>query len=163
MRFFHFEFRSTEQNSLVLRVCGVWWIAWCVACGMVYDRCFLFSTLSFYSLLFSSCDITQSGEGAQRDEINGNGGCFRNPIENRCDGTNFQQCRLHPAMLKPAMLATSQSFRAAFLSSWACAEVRLMATKESMAPVSLRPSSPICAIQLACHHLIQRVAGLILT
>ena len=45
------------------------------------------------------------------------------------------------------------SFRAAFLSSWAFAQVRLrcsfMAMTESTASVSLRPSSPICAIQLA--------------
>ena len=45
---------------------------WCGACGMVFDGCFLFS---FYSLLFSSCNITQFGRARQRCKINGNGGC----------------------------------------------------------------------------------------
>ena len=46
-------------------------------------------------------------------------------------------------------------FRATFLSSCACAQVRLrcsfIAIKESMASVSLRPSSPICVIQLVAN------------
>ena len=46
-----------------------------------------------------------------------------------------------------------RSFRAACLSSWACAQVRLrcaiMAMKEATASVSLTPSSPICATHLA--------------
>ena len=43
---------------------------------MVCDTCFSYLLISFYSLLFSSCDITKFWAGAPWDEINENGGCF---------------------------------------------------------------------------------------
>ena len=141
VRFFHFEFQSTDQNSLVVRacVCGVrcglrgvscvlsvsctWCVrcvvacrvavsclcaAWCVACGMVCDV--LLSL--FYSFLCSRCcshlvtSPNLGGCSTGRNERKRR--MFRNKsFQNRCDGTNFQQRRVHPVMLTPAVLATS--------------------------------------------------------
>ena len=83
--------------------------AWCVACGMVYYGLLsLFS--SFLVILCYSHPVTSPNlewvlNGARRNERTAD--ASQPNFENRSDGTNFQQCCFHPAMLTPAMLTTS--------------------------------------------------------